>query len=129
MDAQQLISEFLSSSHGAQAAQALSDQGINADDAQQMLSHAVDVTHAHAQEQSTASGEEHTGRNFLAGFAAGLVRGDGFFKSLFEGGEGILTGKVAAALAERMGIDPGTASTVAAAATPYIAAFLKEKLA
>jgi len=129
MDAQQLISEFLSSGHGAQATQALAAQGINTDDAQQMLSHAVDVTHSHVQEQSEASAEEHTGRNFFAGFAAGLVRGDGFFKSLLDGGEGVLTGKVTAALAERMGIDPGTASTVAAAATPYITAFLKEKLA
>ena len=129
MDAQQLISEFLWTDDGGQAAQALAAQGINADDAQQMLSHAVDVTHAHVEEQTQASGEAHTGRNFFAAFASGLVRGDGFFKSLLEGGEGILTGKVTAALAERMGIDPGTASTVAAAATPYIAAFLKEKLA
>lgn len=128
MDAQQLISEFLSSEHGAQATEALAAQGINADDAQEMLSHAVDVTHAHVEEQAGGSGEAHTGRNFFASFAAGLVRGDGFFKSLLDGGEGILTGKVAAALAERMGIDPGTASTVAAAATPYITAFLKEKL-
>ncbi|MBA5636140.1 hypothetical protein H3H37_03650 [Duganella sp. LX20W] len=128
MDAQQLFSEFLASDHGAQASQALAAQGISADDAQQMLSHAVDVTHAHVEEQAGAS-VEHTGRNFFAAFAAGLVRGDGFFHSLVEGGEGILTGKVTAALAERMGIDPSTASTVAAAATPYIAAFLKEKLA
>lgn len=128
MDAQQLISEFLSSDHGAQAALALEAQGINADDAQQMLSQAVDVTHAHLQEQSETSGEEHTGRNFFAGLAAGLVRGDGFFKSLLDGGEGMLAGKVTAAIAERMGIAPGAASTVAAAATPYIAAFLKEKL-
>jgi len=128
MDAQQLISEFLASDHGAQATQALAAQGISSDDAQQMLSHAVDATHAHVEEQAATSGA-HTGRNFFAAFAAGLVRGDGFFHSLVEGGEGILTGKVTAALAERMGIDPSTASTIAAAATPYIAAFLKEKLA
>jgi hypothetical protein len=129
MDPQQLISEFLSSDHGAQATQALAAQGINADDAQQMLSQAVDVAHTHVQEQSDASQESHTGRNFFAAFAAGLVRGDGFLKSLVDGGEGILSGKVTAALAERMGIEPGMASTVAAAATPYIAAFLKEKFA
>jgi len=128
MDAQQLISEFLASDHGAQATQALQAQGISAEDAQQMLGHAVDVTHAHVEEQASPS-VAHTGRNFFAAFAAGMVRGDGFFHSLLEGGEGILTGKVTAALAERVGIDPSTASTVAAAATPYIAAFLKEKLA
>jgi len=127
MDAQQLISEFLASGHGAQATLALAAQGIGAEDAQQMLSQAVDVTHAHVNEQ--APEESHNGRNFFAAFAAGLVRGDGFFKSLLEGGEGIITGKVTAALADRLGIDPGTASTVAAAATPYITAFLKEKLA
>lgn len=129
MDVQQLISEFLSSEHGAQATQALTAQGINYNDAQQMLGQAVEVAHGTAQQQSEASGTEHTGRNFFAGLASGLFRGDGFFKSLLDGGEGILTGKVTATLAERMGIDPGTASTVAAAATPYIAAFLKERFA
>ena len=127
MDAQQMISEFLSSPHGAQATQALAAQGINAQDAQQMLSQAVDTTHSHVEEQHAASSES-AGRSFFAAFAAGMVRGDGFFRSLVEGGEGILTGKVTASLAERFGIDPGTASTVAAAATPYITAFLKERL-
>ncbi|WP_154667971.1 hypothetical protein [Pseudoduganella violaceinigra] len=93
-----------------------------------MLSHAVDVTHVHVEDQASPS-VAHTGRNFFAAFAAGMVRGDGFFHSLLEGGEGILTGKVTAALAERVGVDTSTASTMAAAATPYIAAFLKEKLA
>ncbi len=51
------------------------------------------------------------------------------FKSLMEGGEGILSGRVAESLAGKMGIDPSIASTAAAAATPYIVAFLKEKLA
>ncbi|MGD1325135.1 hypothetical protein ACNHE5_09475 [Pandoraea pnomenusa] len=41
----------------------------------------------------------------------------------------MLTGRVAESLAARMGIDPATASTVAAAATPYIVSFLKEKFA
>lgn len=45
-----------------------------------------------------------------------------------EGGEGILTGRVAESLEEKMGVNPSTASTVAAAATPYLAAFLKEKM-
>ncbi len=72
---------------------------------------------------------EHAGKSFFAAFAAGLVRGDGFLKSLGEGGEGVLTGRVAESLAARMGIDPATASTVAAAATPYIVSFLKEKFA
>lgn len=129
MDVQQLVSEFLASDHGSQAAQALADQGISADDAQQMLSQAAETAHAHVEEQGGGLMGEHAGKSFFAAFAAGLVRGDGFFKSLTEGGEGILTGRVAESLAARMGIDPSTASTVAAAATPYLVAFLKEKLA
>ncbi|VVE02770.1 hypothetical protein PHO31112_02222 [Pandoraea horticolens] len=71
----------------------------------------------------------HAGKSFFVGFAAGLVRGDGFFKSLEGGGAGVLTGRVAESLAGRMGIDPATASRVAAAATPDIVAFLKERFA
>lgn len=129
MDAQQLLSEFLASGQGAQAMQALNAQGISAADAQQYLGHATEAVHGHLEEQSVGLLGQHSGKSFFAAFAAGLVRGDGFFKSLMEGGEGIVTGRVAGSLAERAGIDPSTASTIAAAATPYLIAFLRQKLA
>lgn len=129
MDVQQLVSEFLSSSHGAQATQALTDQGFSAQDSQQMLSTAAETAHAHAEEQGQGLLGDHPGKSFFAAFAAGLVRGDGFFKSLGEGGEGVLTGRIAESIGARMGLDPGTASTVAAAATPYVISFLREKFA
>jgi len=72
---------------------------------------------------------DHAGKSFFSAFASGLVRGDGFFKSLLDGGEGVVVGRVAEALAERAGLDPSTAASIAAAATPYVAAFLKQKLA
>ncbi len=50
-------------------------------------------------------------------------------KSMEEGGEGVLTGRIAESIAARMGMDPGTASTVAAAETPYVISFLREKFA
>jgi len=128
MEVQQLVSEFLASEHGQQAAQTLASQGFSADDSQQILGEVAAATHAHAEEQGGGMMGEHAGKSFFAAFAAGLVRGDGFFKSLVEGGEGLLTGRVAESLAARVGIDPATASTVAAAATPYMVAFLKEKL-
>ncbi|SAL85232.1 hypothetical protein AWB74_07222 [Caballeronia arvi] len=129
MDMQQLVSEFLSSEHGAQATQALTDQGFSQEDSQQMLGAAAETAHAHAEEQNAGLLGNHPGKSFFAAFAAGLVRGDGFLKSMEEGGEGVLTGRVAESIAARMGIDPATASTVAAAATPYVVAFLREKLA
>jgi hypothetical protein len=127
MDAQEMISEFLSSEHGAGAMQALQDQGVSADDAQTLLGHAATAVHEHAEEQNAGLMGEHPGRSFFAAFAAGLVHGDGFFKSLFEGGEGVVTGRIAEAFASRAGLDPSTASTLAAAATPYLIGFLKQK--
>jgi hypothetical protein len=129
MDMQQLVSEFLSSPHGAQATQALTDQGFSTEDSQQMLGTAAETAHAHADEQNEGLLGNHAGKSFFAAMAAGLVRGDGFFKSMEEGGEGVLTGRVAESIAARMGMDPATASSVAAAATPYVIAFLREKFA
>ena len=128
MDAQQLISEFLASEHGAQAVQALGAQGISEGDAQQLLSTATEAVHAHVDAQSPGLLGEHAGKSFFAAFASGLVHGDGFFKSLVDGGEGVISGRVTEALAARAGLDPSTASTVAAAATPYVLAFLKQRL-
>jgi hypothetical protein len=128
MDTQQLISEFLASDHGAQAVQALGAQGIGETDAQQLLAHAAGAAADHVEEQHAGLMGEHPGKSFFAAFAAGLVRGDGFFKSLVDGGEGVITGRMAEAIATRAGIDPGTASTIAAAATPYVLNFLRQRL-
>jgi hypothetical protein len=86
-----------------------------------MLSQAAEAAHAHVE-------EHHGGRNFFAGFAAGLLRGDSFLKSLVDGGEGALAGRVAESMASRAGVDGSTASTLAAAATPFLVSFLKQKL-
>ena len=133
MDVQQLVSEFLASDHGAQALQALGAQGLSGADAQQVLGHAASAAAEHVEQQQAGGGGgllgEHSGKSFFAGLAAGLVRGDGFLKSLMDGGEGVLSGRVAEAIAQRAGIDPSTASSLAAAATPYLVGFLKQRLA
>lgn len=127
MDAQQFISEFLASEHGAQAMQALDAHGISGSDAQQILGHAAEAVHTEGQQQAGGMLGEHAGRSFLSAVAAGLVRGDGFLKSIVDGGEGVVTGRVAEALAARCGMDPATASTIAAAATPYVLGFLRQR--
>ena len=130
MDAQALFSEFLSSDHGVGAMQALTAQGVSETDAQTMLGHAADAAQAHVAEQSGGGLlGDHAGKSFLASMAAGLMRGDGVTKSLEDGGEGMVSGRVAEALASRAGVDSGLASTLAAAATPFLMSFLKEKLA
>ena len=129
MDAQQFVSEFLNSAQGAQALAALNAQGITGADAQQALGQAAEAAHAHVETQNTGLMGEHAGKSFFAAFTAGLVHGDGFLKSLVDGGEGIISGRVTESLAARAGINPSTASTIAAAATPYIVGFLKQKFA
>ncbi len=121
MDAAQLAEEFMVSDHGAQALQALRDQGLDDDAARQALAGAAAAAHAQAT-------EHHGGRNFFAAFAAGLVHGDGFLKSLVDGGEGMLAGRVAESMSARAGVDGSTAATLAAAATPYLVGFLRQKL-
>ncbi len=70
MDVQQLVSEFLWSEHGAQAQQALTDQGFSPEDIQQMLGTAAATAHAHAEEQSEGLLGNHPGKSFFAAFAA-----------------------------------------------------------
>lgn len=121
MEVQELVQDFLNSEHGQQAASALAAQGIDPGNAQALLGHAAAAAHAHAT-------EHHGGQNFFAAFAAGLIRGDGFLKSLVDGGEGVLMGRITDAIASRAGVDSQTASNIAAAATPYIVGYLKQKL-
>ena len=130
MDAQELISGFLSSEHGAQAMSAVQAQGVSPEDAQAYLSHATQAVADHVNDHAQSTGllGEHPGKSFFAAFAAGLLKGDGVFGSLADGTEGVVTGRVAEALAERAGLDSGTAAMVAAAATPYVTAFVKQHL-
>jgi hypothetical protein len=127
MDVQSFVSEFLSSQHGQDATAALAAQGIDPDAAQQMLSVGAEAAHAHVESQNSGLLGEHAGKSFFAAFAAGIVKGDGVMSALGDGLEGIVGAKVTEALAERAGLDPGMASTVAAAATPYLVSFIKSK--
>ena len=128
MDAQALFNEFMGSTHGQNAAAALSEQGVSPEDANQYLQHAAEVAHAHVEEQGSGFLGAHIGRNFFAAFASGLVKGDGLLGSIKDGLEGALSGRLVEALASKVGLDPSTASGIAAAATPFITSFLHEKL-
>lgn len=57
------------------------------------------------------------------------MRGDGLPKSLVDGGEGVIFGHVAESLASNARMNASMASTLAAAATPYLTAFLEQKFA
>jgi hypothetical protein len=130
MDIPSLVQSFLESSHGQQAAAALQQQGISAEDAQNLLTHAATAGAEHVETQAQGAGllGEHPGKSFFAAFAAGLVKGDGLVGSLEDGAEGVLASKITEVLLSRAGVDASTASTVVASPTPFIAAFFKSHL-
>ncbi len=129
MDMQQIAAAFMSSPQGQQALGALGAQGVGAADATRFLGHATEAAATHANEHHEAEGllGEHAGRNFFAAFTAGLMKGDGIMGAFKDGAIGVVTGRVTEALVEKAGLEGGMASTIAAAATPYITTFLKEK--
>lgn len=124
------IDEFMASQHGQDAFRALQAQGLDVNAAQQVLQHAAAEGHGHVENLGQSSGilGAHPGKSFFAAFAAGLIKGDGLFGSLVDGGEGVISGRIAEALANKAGIDSGTAAAAAAAATPFLVSFLKGKL-
>jgi hypothetical protein len=124
------INEFTASAHGRDAMDALAQNGIVGQDAENVIQHAAAAAHAHVEDHAQSSGilGAHPGRSFFAAFAAGLLKGDGVFGSIADGAEGVVSGRIAEAIANKAGIDPSLASTAAAAVTPFLVTFLKGKL-
>ena len=130
MDMESMISGFLQSAQGKDALSALEGQGITGADAEAALGHATTAVTQHASEAHSGGGllGEHATRNFFAALASGIVKGDGLLGALEDGALGVITGRVTEALVERAGMDGGTASTVAAAVTPQVVAFVKSHI-
>jgi len=127
MDISSLLNRFLESSHGQNAASALSAKGFSGDDVQNILAHSVSAGAAHVEQAHQSSGG-HAGMSFFAAFASGLIKGDGVFGSLEDGAAGVIEGKIVALLTARMGMNSAAADAAAAATAPYVLAFLREHL-
>ena len=131
MDITGLLEKFLASSHGQNAAAALSDQGITGDDAQTILAHSISAGAAHVEQAHTDGGGlfgAHSGKSFLAAFASGLIKGDGVFGSLEDGAVGAIQGRIVELLTTQMGLDSSVAAAAAGATAPYVLSFLREHL-
>lgn len=128
MNIETFVNDFMASQHGKEAIGALAAQGVSATDAQALLSHAAETAGNHVEGQGSGLLGAHPGKSFFAAFAAGLIKGDGLLGSLGDGAEGILAAKVTEVIASKAGFDASTASTVAAAATPYLSDFIKSRL-
>jgi hypothetical protein len=128
MNVQELLGDFLSSGHGQQALAAFTANGVAPDDAQAALGHATNAVADHLKDGGAATTAHQGLGNFFTAFAAGIAKGDGLTGALEDGAAGALVGAVTGALVEKAGMDPKMASTIAAAATPFIVGYLKEKL-
>jgi uncharacterized membrane protein YeaQ/YmgE (transglycosylase-associated protein family) len=128
MDIQAFANEFLTSQHGKDAMNALASQGIKPEDAQQLLAHAAEKGGEHVENHGSGLLGAHAGMSFFAAFAAGIVKGDGVMGAIGDGLEGVLGAKVAESIGSKFGLDASKASTLAAAATPFLVSFIKTKL-
>jgi hypothetical protein len=131
MDVANLVSSFLNSAQGRQAAATLAQQGFNPGQVQQILTHATAAGASHVEQHHQDSGGilgNHAGLSFFAAFASGLIKGDGVLGALEDGAMGVVTGRIAEAITAKAGIDSKLADAAAAASAPYVMAFLKSHL-
>ena len=105
-----LLSSFLQSPHGESAATLLQDRhGLSADQASEALGHAGEAAAAAMHEQTAGHADPaagafsllggHAGSSFLMGALSGLARGESIGESLKDGLVGVVTGRVAVAIA------------------------------
>ncbi len=135
----ELLQQFTGSTQHAQANTALAQQGFNPSQISDIFSHALPAATSALGAQTADQAQppaglldifgSHSGGSFLTGMLAGLVKGDGIGGSIKDGMAAMVTGRIAEALAPKLGIDAQTASRIAAAVTPFITQFVQEKLA
>lgn len=135
-----LLSSFVQSQHGESAAALLQDRhGLSADQANEALGHAGEAAAAAMHEQTAGHADPaagafsllggHAGSSFLMGALSGLARGESIGESLKDGLVGVVTGRVAEALAAKMGLPEAQASQIAAVIAPMLMHHAHGKLA
>jgi hypothetical protein len=138
---EEMLSTFLSSSQGREAAQALGARGIGQGQIQQILSAAFPAaTSALGKEASAKSPNGgalgmfdllggHPGQAFLIGAATSAMRGESPMDAAQDGAMSVIGSHVAEVIASRVGLDRQTAGQAAAAITPFLVGFVHDRLA
>ncbi|HEY4000565.1 MAG TPA: hypothetical protein VGO93_16970 [Candidatus Xenobia bacterium] len=134
----EMMQSFLGSNQGQQALQALTNNGLDPQQAQTLLQHAANGAAEHFTQQTAGSAQPevglfnllggHAGKDALMGMVSGLLKGDGFGGAIKDGGLGLLVGHLGEYLAQRAGLDPTQAEQIAALLAPYIGQFVHEHL-
>ena len=134
----ELLSLFHGSSHAQNATAVLQQQGVPEDQIQGILDAALHgaARGMHAQTEGHAEPAlglfnifgGHSGREFLLGATAGLLRGEGLWGAAKDGAMGMITGHVAEVIAQRTGMNQEMAGQLAAVVTPFVVHYAHEKL-
>ncbi len=135
---EQLLSGFLSSSHGNEAASALASHGLSQDQASSLLGQALPAA-ASALQSSSATPDQgggllgmlggSGGAGALAGALGGLLGGQGVQGAIENAGAVLVATKIADVIAEHQGWDKAKCEAAAAVVAPFIVRYAHEKLA
>ena len=128
-----LLQDFLNSPFGSQAVQALQSQhALPPEKAQQAIgvvtAGAQDMMQKNEMDPNAIASQFGTLGNAAAGGIGGMLNGGGVRGAIEGGIGGMVAGKAAEILAQKVGMDPRTASSVAAVAAPFLLRFLHEHL-
>jgi hypothetical protein len=131
MDISALVEKFLASEHGQSAQAALTQAGVSDDQINDVLHSSLAAGVEHVEQAHKDGGGllgNHAGSSFFAAFASGLIKGDGVLGSLEDGAVGVLIGRIAQALQDKLGMDSTAANAAAAATAPYVLSFLRQHI-
>jgi hypothetical protein len=132
---EQMLQQFLGSSQGQAAMQTLQQQhGMAPGVAQQTLGVASEgAAEALQQQQNNGGAQGFLGggitANAITGALSGMLGGGGLGGALEGGLSGVVAGKVGELLAARMGMNPQTASLIAAGIAPHLVNFIQQRMA
>ncbi|MDB4928007.1 MAG: hypothetical protein JWM10_491 [Myxococcaceae bacterium] len=135
---EQMLQQFLGSSQGQAAMQTLQQQhGMAPGVAQQALGVAGEGAAQVLQQQQGNAGAPGGAQGFLGGgltanaitgALSGMLGGGGLGGALEGGLSGVVAGKVGEMLASRMGMNPQTASLIAAGIAPHLVNFIQARM-
>lgn len=135
------VQNFTQSTQGKQATEVLAKGGLSQDQITKVIAEGLPAAATALKSQvkgKAAPGEAelglfdilggHPGQAFLIGTVTSLVKGEGFVDAMQDGLFSIIGSHVSEVIASRVGLDRQKAGWVGAALTPFVVAFVQEKL-
>lgn len=134
-----LVDTFTKSAQGQQAIKLLGDRGLPKDQITKVIAEGLPAAASVLKSKTKGPPGEaelglfdlmggHPGQAFLIGTITSLVKGEGVVDAMQDGLFSIVGSHVSEVIASRVGLDRQTAGWVGAALTPFVVAFVQEKL-